>query len=269
MYFLQALHAGDSYELCLTNMIEYLHPLDGWLLYKKLRSINPAPYACFLDFSATHNNVGPVICCSSPERFLRGQMDGSLEAKPIKGTAKRDLQNSDKDRQAAMSLYRSEKDRAENLMIVDLLRNDLGKVCELGSVHVPSLMQIESYATVHQMVSTIRGKTLKGLGIGAVIQAAFPGGSMTGAPKIRSMEILDALEQGPRGIYSGSIGYISWNRSFDLNIVIRTAVLCHDRIQVGAGGAIVLQSVPAAEYEEMKLKSEPILRAIAACVTPI
>ena len=256
---LEALFDGDSYELCLTNMLSTVQEhVDALSLYHKLRRVNPAPYSAYMDFSKCIK--GPKICCSSPERFLSGTQGGRLEAKPIKGTARRDLMDSTNDARIADSLSKSEKDRAENLMIVDLLRNDLGKVCETGSVEVTGLMQIETFATVHQMVSTIIGNRKASIGIGDIVKACFPGGSMTGAPKIRSMEILDTLEEGPRGIYSGSIGYFSWNQAFDLNIVIRTAIINGHDVLIGAGGAIVVQSDPEGEYLEMKLKAEPLIK---------
>jgi para-aminobenzoate synthetase len=293
------LYAGDSYELCMTNMMTSprarASDTSPWQYYKNLRRSNPAPYAAYLDFSAissgkaweddpgssgrgvrvghgTHADTGctsqttggrrvpqgPIVCCSSPERFLRGSPCGDLEAKPIKGTARRDPEDVHRDAEAARALLASEKNRAENLMIVDLLRNDLGRVSETGTVRVPGLMRLESFATVHQMVSTIVGRRKPSIGVGEAIRAAFPGGSMTGAPKIRSMEILDDLEDGPRGVYSGSIGYVSWNGAFDLNIVIRTAVFNNDEILAGAGGAVVVQSDPLEEYEEMRLKFDTL-----------
>ncbi|GER43245.1 anthranilate synthase component 1 [Striga asiatica] len=243
---------GESYELCLTTQMRMItvgeiNPLG---LYSSLREKNPAPYAAWLSFPKEKL----FICCSSPERFLRLDRDGVLEAKPIKGTVARGASR-DEDEMNKRRLMYSEKDQAENLMIVDLLRNDLGRVCEPGSVHVPRLMEIESYATVHTMVSTVRGHKLPDIGGVDCVRAAFPGGSMTGAPKLRSMEILDSLESESRGIYSGCIGYFSYNQTFDLNIVIRTIVVHDGEVSIGAGGAITALSNAKDEYEEMVLKT--------------
>jgi para-aminobenzoate synthetase len=259
---MDALYRGDSYELCLTTQMQLDMAPDAWKLYHTLRHVNPAPYGAWLSFAGEDL----VVCCSSPERFLRGDREGLLEAKPIKGTAPRSLNaTAEEDAAAAARLPASEKDRAENLMIVDLLRNDLGRVCLPGTVHVPSLMAVESFATVHQLVSTVRGRKRPEISVAGAVRAAFPGGSMTGAPKLRSMEILDELEGGPRGIYSGSLGYFSINGAFDLNIVIRTAVVHRGRVSIGAGGAIVVQSNPDDEYEEMRLKAKALLSAIGRC----
>ena len=287
---------------------EQLNPLE---LYKILRKRNPAPFAAFLTIGAGMNNTSSLssvaarnrrmaLCCSSPERFVsvkrarcgtNGDTNSlSVEAKPIKGTIARPRSadyGSNKaflteDKSRAQELHDSIKERAENLMIVDLLRNDLSRVCRIGSVHVPKLMHIETYATVHQMVSTIRGtidRTLAGLPSSPsssssspairVLRACFPGGSMTGAPKVRTMEILDELEQAqPRGPYSGCLGYISIDGCMDMNIVIRSAVLTSSpsgqewKVSVGAGGAITALSDTQDEYSEMLLKAGAVVDAV-------
>lgn len=240
---------GETYEVCLT--VQFSGALQDSSaspteLYRLLRQRNSAPYASFIRYNYTNGQGdGFAVCCTSPERYLKvDQRDRQITSKPIKGTARRNLIDPQADIRIAKELHADEKSQSENLMVTDLVRNDLGRVCQIGSVTVPALMNIESYATVHQMVTTIAGKLRDDCDAVDALVATFPGGSMTGAPKLRTMQLIRKLEQRPRGIYSGSIGYIGLQGTMDMNIVIRTAVLQHGNITIGAGGAIIAMSDP-------------------------
>ncbi|NLE80898.1 MAG: aminodeoxychorismate synthase component I [Rhodococcus sp.] len=256
---LDEIRVGESYEVCLTNMARVGRTIDPLPTFEHLRSISPVPYSAFLDFS------GLSVLSASPERFLRIGADRVVESKPIKGTRPRGA-TPEQDARLRQDLLDSEKDRAENLMIVDLTRNDLTHVCVPGSVHVPSLFDVETYSTVHQLVSTVRGTLSPDHSVMDCVRAAFPGGSMTGAPKIRTMEIIDRLEEGPRGIYSGAIGYFSLTGTADLSIVIRTIVATDDEVTFGIGGAITALSDPEEEFDEAIVKASAMSRAISVAV---
>ena len=249
--------AGDVYQLCLTNQIELEVSGDPLLTFIDLRSSNPAPYAAYLRFGSQS------IICSSPEQFLKIDSNGIISSKPIKGTRRRDP-DPVVDSALAQELAEDEKERAENLMIVDLMRNDLGRVCVVGSVDVPKLFEVETYATVHQLVSTVVGKLLPEASVFDAVESAFPGGSMTGAPKLRAIEIIGELEAGPRGVYSGAVGFIASNGAAELGMTIRTIVFENGRATIGVGGGITIDSVPEAELEETKLKAKALLHALGA-----
>jgi para-aminobenzoate synthetase len=247
--------AGETYEVCLTNMLSAAGKLDFWQAYRRLRADNPAPFAALLRFGLLS------VLSTSPERFLRVTGDGVVESKPIKGTRPRSAVT-DEDERLRRDLLDNVKDRAENLMIVDLVRNDLSTCAQVGSVRVEKLFDVESYATVHQLVSTVRARLRPDSSAVRCVRAAFPGGSMTGAPKIRTMRIIDELEAGPRGVYSGALGYFSLTGAADLSIVIRTLVVAPDRVEYGTGGAIVALSDASAEFAETADKAAPLLRLL-------
>ena len=250
--------SGDLFELCLTHRMESPFEGDPWALYCELRHVNPAPFACFLELPEAS------IVCSSPERFLALGLDRVAESRPIKGTRRRG-ESAEEDRALHDDLQASEKDQAENNMIVDLVRSDFGRVCKFGSVHVPELRIIERYATLHQMVSTIRGELAEGRDAIDLLTACFPGGSMTGAPKIQALKVIDALEPVKRSVYSGAIGYLDFSGAMDLAIVIRTIIVKERRAFYNVGGAIVADSVPKDEYQETLDKAHALVRALAAC----
>ncbi len=251
----QHILAGDLFEICLTHRLEADLKGSAWELFQRLRQINPAPFASFLHFD------GFEVVSASPERFLKLDQEKRAESRPIKGTRPRG-DNPWDDQRLREELQTSEKDRAENVMIVDLVRNDLGKVSEIGSIEVPELLVVEPYATVFQLVSTVTGQLRSQNDAFDLAQACFPGGSMTGAPKIEAMKIIDKIEPVKRGIYSGAIGYFDRSGAMDLSIVIRTIVCKDGKATFGVGGAIVSDSDPAAEYQETLDKANALMQAL-------
>jgi para-aminobenzoate synthetase component 1 len=245
---------GDCYQVNLTQRFSAYCSGHPWPAYQLLRTINPAPFSAYLNFQQVQ------ILSSSPERFLK-VTQGRVETKPIKGTRPRSL-DPGKDAQHRQELQQSVKDRAENLMIVDLLRNDISKNCAPGSVHVPKLFEVESYATVHHLVSTIRGQLSDEANAVDLLRGCFPGGSITGAPKIRAMEIIEELEPHRRGVYCGSIGYLGFDGNMDSNIAIRTLVHSDNKIRFWAGGGIVADSDQEQEYQECYHKASALLHLL-------
>jgi para-aminobenzoate synthetase component I len=248
------IYSGDIYQVNFTQRFECDFKSDPNELYKNLKAINPAPFAAYLDFGE-----GKIIS-SSPERFVK-LTNGTIETRPMKGTRPRGKSKAE-DEELKAELVSSEKDRAELLMIVDLMRNDISRVAKTGSVKVTELFHLEEYATVLQMVATIQGELKDELSVVDIIKSTFPGGSITGAPKIRAMEIIDELETTTRNIYTGSIGYLGFDGDMDLNIAIRTIVLKDEKAYFQVGGGIVWDSDPHEEYEESLVKGRALVKAL-------
>ena len=251
----EQLRAGNTYEVNLTYRDDTGRADDPLATYLKLRATNPAPYAGLLRHRGTH------LLSSSPERYATIDRRRWLETKPIKGTTPRGGTEEDDERLRA-SLATDPKYRAENLMIVDLLRNDLSMVCEVGTVDVPSLMAVESYATVHQLVSTVRGRLRDDVTTVGALRTLFPAGSMTGAPKLRTMEIIDEVEATPRGLYAGAFGWICADGRADLGVVIRSLYAGPDGVwRVGTGGGITVRSDVDEEWAETLWKAHRLRAA--------
>ena len=246
------IHEGDCYQVNLAQRFSAAAEGDAWVAYQQLRRISPAPFSAYLNTPAVQ------VLSASPERFLQVE-NGRVETKPIKGTRPRGT-DAAQDRAYAEALLRSEKDRAENLMIVDLLRNDISKNCAVGSVKAARLFELESFAHVHHLVSTVTGTLATGHDAVDLLRGCFPGGSITGAPKLRAMEIIEALEPHRRGIYCGAIGYIGFNGNMDTSIAIRTAVFSEGQMRFWAGGGIVADSEMAKEYRETLDKASNMLQ---------
>jgi para-aminobenzoate synthetase component 1 len=246
--------AGDVFQVNLSQRFEADLRISPYDLYKRLRAVNPAPFAGYLNFP------GAIIVSASPERFLKVQGD-LVETRPIKGTRPRGS-DSIEDERLAQELTHSAKDRAENVMIVDLERNDLGRVCHYGTVKVTELAILETFPTVFHLTSTVVGRLRRGKSNIDLLKATFPGGSITGAPKVRAMEIIDELEPTGRSVYTGSIGYLGFNEDMDINIVIRTFLIKEGKAYFQVGGGIIYDSDPEAEYIETLDKAKALIRAL-------
>lgn len=247
---------GDVFQVNLSRRWQgLLRPaLSHGALYHRLRQSNPAPFAGLASFGDA------AILCSSPERLARVR-GGVIETRPIAGTHPRS-QDYSADRILSQALLRSPKERSEHLMLIDLERNDLGRICQAGSVNVPELMVLESYPHVHHIVSTVCGRLRQEVTPGDIVRAIFPGGTITGCPKVRCMEIIASLEAAPRGPYTGAMGYLGWDGSMDLNILIRTLIRCGEQVWLRTGAGIVADSVPELEIRETRHKAEAALRAL-------
>ena len=255
------IHAGDIYQVNLSQRLTAQSVFSGWEMFQKLSAVSPAPFSAYLDCGEFQ------IASSSPEQFFR--MSGAhIITRPIKGTRPRDA-DATRDAQLAYELQTCAKELAELVMITDLLRNDLGKVCEYGSVQVPELAKLEKFAQVQHLVSTVEGRLRNNVTHFAAFASCFPGGSITGAPKFRAMEIIDELEPVSRGPYCGALGYLGFNRESQLNIAIRTAICAAGKIHFNVGAGIVADSNPAAEYAETLAKARGFLTALKIAERPV
>ena len=257
------IHAGDIFQAniaqrFLTDLPRGLRPFD---VYRRLRALSSAPFAAFLNCGPANGKPTRAVISASPERFLALGPGGQIETRPIKGTRPRGV-TTDEDRALAAALLQSEKDRAENLMIVDLLRNDLSRVARLGSVQVAKLFELETFARVHHLVSEVHADLMPGLDAVDLLRATFPGGSITGAPKIRAMEIIHELEPVGRGPYCGAVAWMGFDGAMDSAIAIRTMTYSGGTVAAQAGGGIVADSTPADEYDETITKIRPLLASL-------